>query len=109
MVYADTGDWQRAATLFSALAASRTDEVGARAALQRGLAMEGLGRTAEAIDALVRLGAQFTGFDDIAAEALWNAWRIAVARGDDAHAASLDHLLRTRYPRSAWAELPTER
>ncbi len=60
--YAVTGDWSRASTVFTSLAATRTDEVGARAAVQRGLAMEATGRTAEAVDALVRIGSQFPGF-----------------------------------------------
>jgi Tfp pilus assembly protein PilF len=66
--------------------------------------MEAMGRTAEAVDALVRIGSQFPGFDDIAAEGLWNARRISLARGDQVKAVAIEQTLRSRYPQSPWLQ-----
>jgi TolA-binding protein len=102
--YAATSDWQRALDVFAALGNSRADEVGARAVRERGLALEAVGRTSEAIDELLKIPYLFPDYGDIAAEGLFQAVRIARARGDKERAARIEQSLRKGYPGSPWVE-----
>jgi tetratricopeptide (TPR) repeat protein len=104
MYYAATADWQRALDVFAALGNSRADEVGARAVRERGLALEAVGRTSEAIDELLKIPYLFPDYGDLAAEGLFQAVRIARARGEKDRAARIEQSLRKGYPGSAWVE-----
>ena len=52
-------DWNRALDVFSALEGSRADDIGARAAIQKGRALESVGRTADAVDEYLKVGYLF--------------------------------------------------
>jgi TolA-binding protein len=96
------GDWRRAADVFNSLESSRTDEIGARAAGEHARVLESTGRTAEAVDAYATVSARFPDFPDLAAEGLFNAGRVARARGDIGRAVRIEESLRKAYPRSPW-------
>ena len=98
-------NWDRALDALGVLESSRADEIGARAALQRGLALEAMGRTADAVDELVKVGYLFPDFADLAAEGLFNAIRLAHARGDEQRAARIEENLHATYPTSSWSLL----
>ena len=83
MYYAATADWGRAIEVFQALERSRADDVGARAVIQHAAALEATGLTAEAIDEYLTLPSRFPDLPDLVAEGLFNAIRVALARGDD--------------------------
>jgi TolA-binding protein len=106
---AATGDRSGALAVFTALAGSRSDEVGALAAEAQGLVLEGLGRTAEAVDVLATLYRRFPGFDEIGARSLAEARRIALSRGDTDKAGSIAETLRTAFPQSRWLKGEADR
>ena len=102
MCDAAEGDWSRAIDVFRALERSRADEVGARAVLEHAAALEATGLTAEAVDQYLGIFWRFPEMADLAAEGLFNAIRVARARGDSGRAAALELGLRARYPESPW-------
>ncbi len=103
--YAAEKDWDHALDILGVLESSRADEIGAQAALQRGDTLEAMGRTADAIDELVKVGYLFPDFADLAAEGLFNAVRLAHARGDEQRAARLAQNLLASYPTTKWGLL----
>jgi TolA-binding protein len=104
-MYCETvGDADRAAGIFAALEGPRADEVGARAALGHGRALEAAGHASEAIDQYVKVSYQFPDFPAAAAEGLYSAVRLARARGERDRAARIEQMLRTGYPASPWVE-----
>jgi Tfp pilus assembly protein PilF len=64
--------------------------------------LESTGRAAEAVDEWVTISSRFPEFQDLAAEGLYNAGRIAHARGDAGRAARIEQSLRKAYPDSPW-------
>jgi tetratricopeptide (TPR) repeat protein len=102
MCDAAEGDWSRAIEVFQALERSRADEVGARAVLQHGAALEAAGFTAEAVEQYLKISWRFPHLSDLGAEGLFDAVRLARARGDGPRAAALEQGLRARYPASPW-------
>ena len=102
--YAAMEDWNRASDIFSALESSRADEIGARAAREHARALESTGRTSEAVDEYLKISYQFPDYPDIAAEGLFNAVRLARARGEQDRAARLEQALRKGFPNSSWIE-----
>jgi TolA-binding protein len=107
--YAATQDWGRATDIFSALEGSRVDEIGARAAREHARALESTGQTSEAVDEYLKIAYQFPDYPDIAAEGLFNAVRLARARGEQDRAARLEQTLRKSFPSSPWVEKLEER
>ncbi len=99
---AAVGDWKKAEDVFRSLESARTDEVGARAAGEHARVLESTGRTAEAIDAYVTVSSRFPEFQDIAAQGLYEARRVARARGNMGRAAEIEERLRKAYPDSPW-------
>ncbi|MFI5369470.1 MAG: tetratricopeptide repeat protein, partial [Spirochaetia bacterium] len=99
---AAVGDWGKAADLFNSLQTTRTDEIGARASFELGRVLESTGRTAEAMNQWVAVSSRFPEFKDLAAEALYQAGRVALARGDESRAAALRQSLYKSYPDSPW-------
>jgi len=102
--FAAVGDWRRAADVFNSLESSRADEIGARAAAEHARALESTGRTAEAVDEYMTVSSRFPDFQDLAAEGLYNAGRVARARGDMGRAVKIEESLRKAYPRSPWVQ-----
>jgi hypothetical protein len=101
---AAVGDWKRAASVFSSLASTRTDETGARAVGEHARILELTGHTAEAVDEWMSVSSRFPEFQDLAAEGLYNAARIAHARGDAGRAARIEQSLRKDYSGSPWVQ-----
>ncbi|HYW82694.1 MAG TPA: tetratricopeptide repeat protein, partial [Spirochaetia bacterium] len=99
---AAVGDWGKAADLFNSLQTTRTDEIGARASFELGRVLESTGRTAEAMNEWVAVSSRFPDLKDLAAEALYQAGRVALARGDESRAAALRQSLYKSYPDSPW-------
>ena len=107
---AATGEGKRALDIFTALADSRADRVGAEAKREQARALEAAGSTAEAVDEFVRISYLFPDFPDLAAEGLFNAVRVALLRGERDRARSLEETLRKGFPDSGWtAKLGTLR
>jgi TolA-binding protein len=102
--FAAVGDWRRAADVFIALESSRDDEIGARAFSEHARALEATGRTAEAVDEYLKIPSRYPDFQDLAAEGLYNAGRLARARGDMNRAAKIEESLRKGYPHSPWMQ-----
>ncbi|HET6485595.1 MAG TPA: tetratricopeptide repeat protein [Spirochaetia bacterium] len=102
MVYAAKADWQRALDIFAALSESRADVIGARALRERARALEATGDATDALDAALKISYLFPDQVDLAAEGMYNAARLAVARGDSALAAKIGQSLRAAYPDSPW-------
>jgi TolA-binding protein len=100
--YAAAGQGARALDIFTALADSRADRVGAEAKREQASALEEAGRTAEAMDEFVRISYLFPDFPDLAAEGLYNAVRIALRRGERDRARSFEDSLRKSFPDSSW-------
>ena len=100
--YAATGETGRALDIFTALAGSRADRVGAEAQREQARALEATGRTSEAMDEFVRISYLFPDFPDLAAEGLYNAVRIALRRGERDRARSFEDSLRKAFPESPW-------
>lgn len=100
--YAAVSDWNRCLDILGALEGSRADEVGAEAALARGHALEAMGRTADAVDEFLKVSYLFPDYSDLAAEGLYNAARVARARGDKDAAAKIEQSLRKGFPGSPW-------
>jgi TolA-binding protein len=100
--YAATGETARALDIFTALAGSRADRVGAEAQREQARALETAGRTTEAMDEFVRISYLFPDFPDLAAEGLYNAVRIALRRGERDRARSFEDSLRKAFPDSPW-------
>jgi tetratricopeptide (TPR) repeat protein len=99
---AAVGDWARAADVFDSLKSTRTDEIGARASIEHGRVLESTGHTAEAVDEWVAVSLRFAEFQDLAAEGLYEAGRLAHSRGDEGRAAAIRQTLYKSYPRSPW-------
>ena len=99
---AATGDLKKALDIFTALADSRADRVGAEAKREQARALEATGATAEALDEFTRISYLFPDFPDLAAEGLFNAVRIARLRGERDRARSLEENLRKGFPDSDW-------
>ena len=97
-------DWGKALDIFGALEGSRADDVGARAALEKGRTLEAMGRTSEAVDEYVKVGYLFPDLGDRAAEGLSNAVRLSLARGEKDRASKIAQALRKSYPDSRWIE-----
>ncbi len=101
---ASRSDWNRALDIFSALEGSRVDDIGARAAIRKGRALEDMGRTADAVDEYLKVGYLFPDLADRAAEGMASAARVSRARGDNDRAAKIEQALRKSYPSSPWTE-----
>jgi TolA-binding protein len=99
---AATGEGKKALAIFTALADSRADRVGAEAKREQARALEAAGSTSEAVDELVRISYLFPDFPDLAAEGLFNAVRVALLRGERDRARSLEETLRKGFPDSGW-------
>ena len=85
---------------------------------EHGRALESTGHTSEAVDEFLKLSYQFPDFPDLVAEALYNAVRIARARGEQDRAAKIEQGLKKAFPASPWlsrrtlnsfAAMPTRR
>ncbi len=99
---AASGETARALDIFTALAGSRADRVGAEAQREMARALESAGRTTEAMDEFVRISYLFPDFPDLASEGLYSAVRIALRRGERDRARSLEDSLRKAFPDSPW-------
>jgi TolA-binding protein len=99
---AATGEGKRALDIFTALADSRADRVGAEAKREQARALEAAGSTAEAVDEFVRISYLFPDFPDLAAEGLFNAVRVALLRGERDRARGMEETLRKGFPESEW-------
>jgi TolA-binding protein len=99
------GNWNRSLGILGALVESRSDEVGARAALEHARALEATGRTSEAVEEFKMIPTRFPVFPDLAAEGLYNGVRLALARGETERAANIRRTLLSSYPKSSWARL----
>ncbi|HTZ50436.1 MAG TPA: tetratricopeptide repeat protein [Spirochaetia bacterium] len=97
-------DWGRALEILGSLETSRADDVGAQAALEKGRALEASGHTAEAVDQYLKVGYLFPDLADRAAEGMFNAARLALARGEAERAARIEQALRTSFPSSPWLQ-----
>ncbi len=97
-------DWNRALDILGSLEGSRADDVGARAALERGRALEAMGRTSDAVDEYLKVAYRFPDLADRAAEGMANAARLSRARGDTERAAQIERSLRAAYPDSSWLQ-----
>ena len=109
-MYAITrSDWSRALDILGALEGSRVDDIGARAALEKGRTLESMGRTADAVDQYLKVAYLFPDLGDRAAEGMASAVRVSRARGDVDRAAKIEQVLRKSYPASPWtASIPQE-
>ena len=99
---AAVGDWGLAADVFNSLKTTRTDEIGARAWIEHGRVLESTGHTAEAVDEWMAVSSRFPDFQDLAAEGLYHAGRVAHSRGDKGRAAAIQQILHKSYPDSPW-------
>jgi TolA-binding protein len=97
-------DWGRSLDIFGALEGSRADDIGARAALEKGRALEAMGRTSDAVDEYLKVAYLFPDLGDRAAEGMANAIRVSRARGDNDRASRIEQALRRTYPTSPWIE-----
>jgi TolA-binding protein len=95
-------DWNRSLDILGALEGSRADDIGARAALEKGRTLEAMGRTSDAVDEYLKVAYLFPDLGDRAAEGLANAARVSRARGDRDRADKIEHTLRKTYPASPW-------
>jgi tetratricopeptide (TPR) repeat protein len=103
--YAAVKDWQRSLDTLGALETSRADEIGAQATLERGRALEAMGRTADAIDEYLKVDYLFPDYSDFAAEGLYKALALARARGDKDRGARIEQTLRGAFPASPWIRM----
>jgi tetratricopeptide (TPR) repeat protein len=101
---ASRSDWNRALDILGALEGSRVDDIGARAAIEKGRTLESMGRTADAVDEYLKVAYLFPDLGDRAAEGMANAARVSRARGDIDRAAKIEQTLRKSYPVSPWIE-----
>ncbi len=101
---ASHSDWNRALDILGALEGSRVDDIGARAAIEKGRTLESMGRTAEAVDEYLKVAYLFPDLGDRAAEGMASAVRVSRARGDTDRAAKIEQTLRKNYPASPWIE-----
>jgi len=85
---------------FESLAASRADRIGAEARKEKALLLESIGRTDEAVEEFLTIAYLFPDIEDLAAEGLAEAARIARARGERERARSFEDRLRKEYPNS---------
>ncbi len=102
---AGQSDWNKSLDIFDALESSRADDVGARAALEKGRTLEAMGRTSEAVDEYLKVAYLFPDLGDRAAEGMANAARLSRARGDSDRAAKIEQSLRKTYPASPWIDM----
>jgi lipopolysaccharide biosynthesis regulator YciM len=102
--FASAADWLRAMEIFTALKGSRTDEIGAQAAVERARTLESTGHTSDAVDEYLRVSYEFPDFPAIAAGALHDAGRLARARGEKDRAARIEQALRKSFPTSPWVQ-----
>ena len=101
---ASRADWNRALDILGALEGSRVDDIGARAAIQKGRTLETMGRTGDAVDEYLKVAYLFPDLVDRAAEGMASAVRVSRARGDTDRAAKIEQALRKTYPASSWIE-----
>ena len=95
-------DWSRALDILGALQGSRADDIGARAALEKGRTLEAMGRTSDAVDEYLKVAYLFPDLGERAAEGMANAVRVSRARGDRDRAAKIEQTLRKTFPASPW-------
>jgi TolA-binding protein len=95
-------DWGRALDILGALEGSRADDVGARAALEKGRTLEAMGRTGDAVDEFLKVAYLFPDLGDRAAEGMANAVRLSRMRGDRERAAKIEQAMRKTFPASPW-------
>jgi TolA-binding protein len=107
--YAAVRDWDRSLDVLGDLEETRADEIGARAAIARGSTLEAMGRTADAVEEFLKASYLFPDYSELCAEGLYNAVRVARARGDKDQAAKIEQTLRKGYPGSPWIEKLKER
>jgi tetratricopeptide (TPR) repeat protein len=97
-------DWNKSLDIFNSLEASRVDDIGAQAGLQKARSLEAMGRTSEAIDEYLKVGNLFPYLGERVAEGLANAIRVLRERGERERAAKIEQALRKKYPASPWIE-----
>jgi TolA-binding protein len=97
-------DWGRSLDILGALETSRADDIGARAALEKGRTLEAMGRTADAVDEYLKVAYLFPDLADRAAEGMANAARLSRARGDRGRAEQIEQALRKSFPSSPWLQ-----
>jgi tetratricopeptide (TPR) repeat protein len=100
--YAAVQDWDRSLDILGDLEETRADEIGARAAIARGRTLEAMGRTADAVEEFLKASYLFPDYSELCAEGLYNAVRVARARGDREQAVKIEQTLRKGYPGSPW-------
>jgi TolA-binding protein len=101
--YAAAGDTARALETLESLASSRADRIGAEARMEKARVLEAAGRTGEAVEEFLTIAYLFPDIEDLAAEGLAQAARVARARGERDRARSFEDRLRKEYPESRWA------
>lgn len=99
---AAAGETRRALEIFTVLAGSRADRVGAEAKREQAMALEAAGNTSEAVDEYMRISYLFPDFPDLAAEGLFNAARVTLRRGEKDRARTIEDSLRRSFPESPW-------
>jgi tetratricopeptide (TPR) repeat protein len=104
--YAAVGDTARALETLESLASSRADRIGAEARMAKARLFESSGRTAEAVEEFLTVAYLFPDIEDLAAEGLAQAARVARARGERDRARGFEDRLRKEYPDSRWARQP---
>ncbi len=102
--YAAVGDTGRALATLESLASSRADRIGAEARMAKARLLETSGQTAEAVEEFLTLAYLFPDIEDLAAEGLAQAARVARARGERDRARGFEDRLRKEYPDSAQAK-----
>ena len=102
--YAAVGDTGRALEALESLASSRADRIGAEARMAKAQVLEANGSTAEAVEEFLTLAYLFPDIEDLAAEGLAQAARVARARGERDRARSFEDRLRKEYPDSSQAQ-----
>ncbi len=101
--YVAVGDTAKALETLDALAASRADRIGAEARMAKARLLESAGRTADAVEEFLNLAYLYPDIEDLAAEALAQAARVARARGERDRARQFEDRLRKEYPDSPQA------
>ncbi len=101
--YVAIGDTARALETLDALVASRADRIGAEARMAKARLLESTGRTGDAVEEFLNLAYLYPDIEDLAAEALAQAARVARARGERDRARQFEDRLRKEYPDSPQA------
>jgi tetratricopeptide (TPR) repeat protein len=97
-------DWGGSLDILGSLEGSRSDDIGARAGLEKARTLEAMGRTAEAVEEYTRIASLFPDLGDRAAEGMANAVRLSRARGETDRASRIEQALRKAYPSSPWLD-----